>query len=86
MDLILAETDEEWETLRDETIRKLIELDEPAVFEEYRKMWNDAAGSVVVHDVPAGTFAAGNPGRVIRKISEEDSMMKQPERLGGYRV
>lgn len=41
---------------------------------------------VVVHDVPAGTFAAGNPCRVIRKISEEDSMMKQPERLGGYRV
>ncbi len=47
VDLILAETDEEWETLRDETIRKLIELDEPAVFEEYRKMWNDAAAIIV---------------------------------------
>lgn len=30
------------------------------------------AGSIVTRDVPAGMFAAGNPCRVIRKISEED--------------
>jgi len=30
------------------------------------------AGSVVTRDVPAGVFAAGNPCRVIREITEED--------------
>ena len=30
------------------------------------------AGSVVVHDVPANTVAAGNPCRVIREINEDD--------------
>ncbi len=29
------------------------------------------AGSVVTRDVPAGMFAAGNPCRVIREITEE---------------
>jgi len=28
------------------------------------------AGSVVVHDVPAGAVVAGNPAKVIRQISE----------------
>lgn len=28
------------------------------------------AGSVVVRDIPAGSFAAGNPCKVIRKVSE----------------
>jgi maltose O-acetyltransferase len=28
------------------------------------------AGSVVTRDVPAGVFAAGNPCRVIREITE----------------
>lgn len=32
------------------------------------------AGSVVTKDIPEGTFAAGNPCRVIRKISEKDSV------------
>ena len=32
------------------------------------------AGSVVTHDIPDGTLAAGNPCRVIRKITEADSM------------
>lgn len=32
------------------------------------------AGSVVVKDVPPGVFAAGNPCRVIREITEEDSI------------
>jgi UDP-2-acetamido-3-amino-2,3-dideoxy-glucuronate N-acetyltransferase len=29
------------------------------------------AGSVVTHDVPAGTIVAGNPARVLRKIQRE---------------
>ncbi len=32
------------------------------------------AGSVVTRDIPAGVLAAGNPCRVIRKITEKDSM------------
>ena len=42
------------------------------------------AGSVVTGDVPAGTFAAGNPCRVIREITEKDSMRFRPELLGEY--
>lgn len=37
------------------------------------------AGSVVLHDVPAGSFAAGNPCRVIRPLSEQDRMCRHPE-------
>ena len=53
VDLILAETDEEWETIRDETIREVVETGEPAVFTAYQKMWNDAAAVIVpiVHQV-----------------------------------
>ena len=32
------------------------------------------AGSVVTRDIPAYSLAAGNPCRVIRKISEKDRM------------
>ena len=32
------------------------------------------AGSVVTRDIPEGVFAAGNPCRVIRKITEKDSI------------
>ena len=32
------------------------------------------AGSVVTRDIPAGVFAAGNPCRVIREITEADRM------------
>lgn len=35
------------------------------------------AGSVVIRDIPPGVLAAGNPCRVIRKITEEDSMYKR---------
>ncbi len=47
MDLILAETDEEWNALRDETIRKIIALGEPEVFRAYKEKW-DAAAAVIV--------------------------------------
>ncbi len=40
------------------------------------------AGSVVTKDVPAHTFAAGNPCRVIREITGADSMIHKPELLG----
>lgn len=40
------------------------------------------AGSVVVRDIPANSFAAGNPCRVIRTITEADSMKYKPEILG----
>ena len=32
------------------------------------------AGSVVTRDIPSGVFAAGNPCKVIRKITKEDSV------------
>ncbi|MCH5157288.1 MAG: sugar O-acetyltransferase [Clostridiales bacterium] len=32
------------------------------------------AGSVVTRDIPEGVFAAGNPCRVIRKLTEQDSI------------
>lgn len=47
VDLILAETDEAYDAIRDETIRRLIELGEPEVFEAYRQKW-DAAAAVIV--------------------------------------
>ncbi len=37
------------------------------------------AGSVVTRDIPSGVFAAGNPCRVIREITEEDSIMKKQQ-------
>lgn len=47
MDLVLAETEGEWNEIRDETIQKIIRLGEPEVFEAYRKQW-DAAAAVIV--------------------------------------
>ena len=44
------------------------------------------AGSVVTRDVPPGSFAAGNPCRVIRAITEADSMVHKPAVLAGNRV
>lgn len=37
------------------------------------------AGSVVTRDIPSNTFAAGNPCRVIREITEEDSIFLKKE-------
>ncbi len=39
------------------------------------------AGSVVVKSIPDNSFAAGNPCRVIREITEQDSMIYKPEIL-----
>lgn len=41
------------------------------------------AGSVVTRDIPANTFAAGVPCRVIREITEADSMLHRPELFYG---
>lgn len=40
------------------------------------------AGSVVTRDIPSDSFAAGNPARVIRRLTEADSMANKPEVLG----
>lgn len=44
------------------------------------------AGSVVTNDIPDNTFAAGVPCRVIREITEKDSMKYKPEILGKNKV
>lgn len=44
------------------------------------------AGSVVTRDIPANSFAAGNPARVIRPLTAADSMEQKPEILGENRV
>ena len=44
------------------------------------------AGSVVTKDIPANSFAAGNPCRVIREITEADSMIYKPEILADNQV
>ena len=44
------------------------------------------AGSVVTHDIPAGSLAAGVPCKVIRPITEADSMVHKPEILADNHV
>ena len=44
------------------------------------------AGSVVTRDIPPMTFAAGNPCRVIRELTEADSMKYKPEIMADCRV
>ena len=44
------------------------------------------AGSVVVKDIPPHTFAAGCPCKVIREITEADSMKYKPEILADNQV
>ena len=46
-DLCVAETEEEFNRIRDDTIRRVIETGEPEVFREYKEMW-DAAAAVIV--------------------------------------
>lgn len=40
-----------------------------------------AAGSVVTKDIPEGVVAAGNPCRVIRKITEDDRKYYYKDRV-----
>ena len=47
VDLVLAETDEEFDEIRKETILNLIRIGEPKVFLAYRQQW-DAAAAVIV--------------------------------------
>ncbi|OWR31535.1 hypothetical protein CDO73_07370 [Saccharibacillus sp. O23] len=44
------------------------------------------AGSVVTRDIPANSLAAGSPCKVIRPITEADSMRFKPEILADCRV
>ncbi len=44
------------------------------------------AGSVVTRDIPANSFAAGVPCKVIRPITEADSLKNMPEILGDFLV
>ncbi len=44
------------------------------------------AGSVVTHDIPSMSVAVGVPCRVLRPITERDSMRYKPEILGQNRV
>ena len=44
------------------------------------------AGAVVTKDIPPRTFAAGVPCKVIRELTDADSMRNRPEILGGCSV
>ncbi len=44
------------------------------------------AGSVVTRDIPPHSLAAGVPCRVLRPITEADSMANKPELMAGYTV
>ena len=44
------------------------------------------AGSVVTKDIPANSFAAGVPCKVIREITEKDSMKYKPEILADNQI
>ena len=57
-DLVLANTDTEFNTIREETLRELTELGEPEVFAAYREKW-DAAAAVIVPMVRQAQTANG---------------------------
>lgn len=44
------------------------------------------AGSVVTRDIPANSFAAGVPCRVIRALTDADSMRHRPDLLADNRI
>ena len=47
VDLIFAETDAEFDSLRDEAIRMITQLGEPEVFRSYKAKWDEAAAIIV---------------------------------------
>jgi maltose O-acetyltransferase len=44
------------------------------------------AGSVVTRSIPANSFAAGVPCRVIRELGEGDSLRNRPDILGDCEI
>ena len=58
VELVLAETDGEFDAIREETIRQITALGEPAVFEDYKQKW-DAAAAVIVPLVRQAQIANG---------------------------
>lgn len=44
------------------------------------------AGSVVTRDIPANSVAAGSPCRVLRTLSQQDSLQAHPELLEGFHL
>ncbi len=44
------------------------------------------AGSVVTRSIPANSLAVGNPCRVVRRLSEADSLARRPDILAGCSV
>ena len=58
LDLILAETDGEFEAIRDEALRKIVGLGEPDVFLAYQEKW-EAAAAVIVPLVQEAQTANG---------------------------
>lgn len=44
------------------------------------------AGSVVVKSIPAHTFAAGNPCKVIREVTQRDSMQYKPDIMADNQI
>ncbi len=58
LELILAETDDEFEAIRDKTVQKIISLGEPEVFRAYREKW-DAVAAVIVPLVREAQIANG---------------------------
>ena len=47
IDLVLAETNEEWSAICADAISRIIDLGEPEVFQAYQKKWDEAADIIV---------------------------------------
>lgn len=58
VDLVLAETDEEYEAIQKETLQRLVDLGEPEVFVAYKQKW-DAAADIIVPLVREAQIAHG---------------------------
>ena len=73
-DLCVAETEEEFNRIRDETIERVIATGEPEVFREYQKMWNAAAAVIVPlsHEVQQSRGVAPyTPEEYAERLGEE---------------